>query len=72
MSENREGEVTFRRYIHETDARVTLELFREIGWMGAQRATALTLTNALSGPAGLIDSLDRAFRIPPPHTDWDF
>jgi hypothetical protein len=41
-------------------------------WMGAQRASALTLTNALSGPAELIDSLDGAFQIPTPHTDWDF
>jgi hypothetical protein len=41
-------------------------------WMGAQRASTLTLGGALSGPAELIRSLDRAFAIPQPHTDWDF
>jgi hypothetical protein len=41
-------------------------------WMGAQRASALTLGGALSGPGELIRALDRAFAIPQPHTDWDF
>jgi hypothetical protein len=41
-------------------------------WMGAQRASALTLTGALSAPSELIRSLDRKFQIPQPHTDWDF
>jgi len=41
-------------------------------WMGAQRASVLTLSGALSGPAELIRSLDRIFQIPQPHTDWDF
>jgi len=41
-------------------------------WMGAQKASALCLTEALSGPGELIRSLDRLFQIPQPHTDWDF
>jgi GNAT superfamily N-acetyltransferase len=41
-------------------------------WMGAQRASALTLSGALSAPPELIRSLDETFRIPQPHTDWDF
>ena len=41
-------------------------------WMGAQKASALSLTGALSGPGELIRSLDRVFQIPQPHTDWDF
>jgi hypothetical protein len=41
-------------------------------WMGAQRASALTLTGVLFGPAELIRSLDKKFEIPEPHTDWDF
>ena len=41
-------------------------------WIGAQQASALTLTGALSGPDELIRSLDRMFQIPQPHTDWDF
>jgi hypothetical protein len=40
--------------------------------MGAQKASALSLTGALSGPDELIRSLDRVFQIPQPHTDWDF
>jgi hypothetical protein len=35
-------------------------------------AAMLSLTGALSVPDELIRSLDRVFKIPQPHTDWDF
>jgi hypothetical protein len=41
-------------------------------WMGAQSASTLAVTDVLEGPAELIESLDRIFQIPVPHTDWDF
>ncbi|UCF98531.1 MAG: sterol carrier protein domain-containing protein [Spirochaetaceae bacterium] len=41
-------------------------------WMGALRASALTLTEAMAGPPELIRSLDRVFQMSQPHTDWDF
>jgi hypothetical protein len=41
-------------------------------WMGAQRASALTLTDGMEGPVELIEALDRVFHIPEPHIDWDF
>jgi predicted acetyltransferase len=41
-------------------------------WMGAGRASALSLTGGISAPAELIRSLDKTFQIPQPHTDWDF
>jgi hypothetical protein len=41
-------------------------------WMGAQRASALTLTGSLSGSTDLLRSLDKKLQIPQPHTDWDF
>jgi hypothetical protein len=51
--------------------RATIGAFTRM-WMGAQLASALTLTGALSGPADLIRSLDEKLQIPQPHTDWDF
>jgi hypothetical protein len=41
-------------------------------WMGAQRASALSLTGSLSGSTELLRSLDKKLQIPQPHTDWDF
>ena len=41
-------------------------------WMGAQSASTLAVTDVLAGPPELIESLDRIFQIPVPHTDWDF
>jgi hypothetical protein len=41
-------------------------------WMGAQRASGLASTDALSGPEELIHSLDRVLHVPQPHPDWDF
>jgi hypothetical protein len=41
-------------------------------WIGASRASALTLGDTLAGPAELIQRLDELFHLPVPHTDWDF
>ena len=41
-------------------------------WMGAQSASTLAVTDVLAGPPELIESLDRIFQVPIPHTDWDF
>jgi hypothetical protein len=41
-------------------------------WMGAQSASTLAVTDVLAGPPELIESLDRIFQVPVPHTDWDF
>ena len=41
-------------------------------WLGALPATSLAITDDLSGPADLLQDLDRAFRLPQPHFDWSF
>jgi hypothetical protein len=39
-------------------------------WLGVLPATGLAITDDLSGPAALLDQLDCALRLPPPHFDW--
>jgi len=51
--------------------RATIGAFTRM-WMGAQRASALSIGGALSGPTDLTRSLDKKVQIPQPHTDWDF
>jgi predicted acetyltransferase len=41
-------------------------------WLGVRPATALAVTDELSGPQDLLNELDRAFRLPAPKADWDF
>lgn len=41
-------------------------------WLGALPATGLAITDDLSGPPDLLQDLDYAFRLPPPHFDWGF
>jgi hypothetical protein len=41
-------------------------------WLGVRPATGLAVTDELAGPAGLLEALDEAFRLPLPHTGWDF
>lgn len=41
-------------------------------WLGVRPASGLTVTDALHGPQGLIESLDVAFRLPTPKRTWEF
>ena len=41
-------------------------------WLGVRPASALTATDALSGPEELLRNLDAVLRLPTPHPDWDF
>jgi hypothetical protein len=41
-------------------------------WLGVRPASGLAITDDLSGPAGLLEQLDSALRLPPPAFDWDF
>ena len=41
-------------------------------WFGVRPASTLSWTDDLSGPAELLESLDRAFRLPPSSPDWEF
>ncbi len=41
-------------------------------WLGVRPASGLSLTDDLSGPAELLDELDRAFRLPVPQAGWSF
>ncbi len=41
-------------------------------WMGVRPASGLALTDALAGPASLLDDLDTALRLPPPFAGWVF
>lgn len=41
-------------------------------WMGFQGASTLSLTGGVAAPEQLIEGLDRIFRLPQPHIDWDF
>jgi hypothetical protein len=41
-------------------------------WLGVRPATGLAITDDLSGPQGLLDRLDWAFRLPEPKPDWDY
>ncbi|GAB4412518.1 MAG: hypothetical protein Kow00123_26320 [Anaerolineales bacterium] len=41
-------------------------------WLGVRPATGLAVTDALSGPEGLLRDLDAVLRLPEPHPDWDF
>lgn len=40
-------------------------------WLGVRPASGLALTDALSGPASLLERLDRLFCLPPPRPDWE-
>ncbi len=41
-------------------------------WFGVRPATGLAITDQLSGPAELLQALDRVLRLPDPKYDWDF
>jgi hypothetical protein len=41
-------------------------------WLGVRPPTGLAITDDLSGPPGLLSSLDRTLRLPQPHPDWEF
>lgn len=41
-------------------------------WFGVLPASGLAVTDSLSGPPGLLETLDRALRLPVPKPDWDF
>jgi predicted acetyltransferase len=41
-------------------------------WFGVRRASALAVTDELSGPASLLADLDRALALPEPHPDMFF
>ncbi|MGQ9516150.1 MAG: GNAT family N-acetyltransferase [Anaerolineae bacterium] len=40
-------------------------------WLGVLPASSLAFTDHLRGPAELLEQLDAAIRLPPPHVDWD-
>ncbi|MCO4745155.1 MAG: sterol carrier protein domain-containing protein [Proteobacteria bacterium] len=40
-------------------------------FLGVASATALSWTDDLDGPKALLDTLDRRWRVPTPHLDWD-
>jgi len=39
-------------------------------WLGVGSATALSMTDRLSGPPALMEALDEVLRLPTPQTDW--
>ncbi len=41
-------------------------------WFGVRPASSLAVTDALSGPEGLLHELDAVLRLPEPHPDWEF
>ena len=41
-------------------------------WLGVRPATGLAVTDALNGPAPLLQALDETLRLPEPQPDWDF
>ena len=41
-------------------------------WLGIGPATGLTITDDLSGPPDLLETLDWVLRLPRPKLDWDF
>ena len=41
-------------------------------WLGVRPATGLSVTDALDGPADLLEDLDEILCIPEPHPDWDY
>ena len=41
-------------------------------WLGVLPASSLVVSDHLSGPAALLRALDKAFRLPPPHPDWEY
>jgi len=41
-------------------------------WLGVRPASSLSWTDELSGSSGLLERLDRAFRLPVPSPDWEF
>lgn len=41
-------------------------------WLGVRPASGLAVTDALSGPEGLLRDLDAVLRLPEPRPDWDF
>ena len=51
--------------------RATVGAFSRL-WFGVASATSLAATSDLDGPRELIDGLDRALRLPTPHTGWMF
>jgi hypothetical protein len=41
-------------------------------WLGVRPASGLAITDDLSGPKELLESLDETLRLPPPQPDWSF
>jgi hypothetical protein len=41
-------------------------------WLGVRPASGLAVTDMLSGPPELLETLDWALRLPDPKPDWDF
>jgi hypothetical protein len=41
-------------------------------WLGVRPASGLAVTDTLSGPLELLETLDWALRLPDPKPDWDF
>ena len=41
-------------------------------WLGVRPASGLAVTDDLSGPTELLETLDEALRLPPPNIGWDF
>jgi hypothetical protein len=41
-------------------------------WLGVRPASSLTITDTLTGPESLIETLDRTLRLPTPNLDWGF
>ena len=41
-------------------------------WLGGQSASGLSISTDLSGPAELIDALDRRYLLPRPCIDWEY
>jgi len=41
-------------------------------WLGVRSATGLAVTDGLSGPAELLETLDAVVRLPFPRPDWDY
>ena len=41
-------------------------------WIGARSAQSLAITDDLSGPDALLDTLSAQWTLPEPATDWDY
>jgi len=55
--------------LHTLEA--TVNAFTRL-WLGVRPATGLAVTDDLSGPQALLESLDSNLRLPTPAFDWDF